>query len=74
MQKKPCVLVTGAATGIGRAIAQTLGTECAVAFVLDVCDVSAWSQVLSDFYQTTGRLDLLVNNAGILAAGTFDGS
>lgn len=96
MQKKSCVLVTGAATGIGRAItqmfadrgwfvavadideagvqqvAQMLGAECAVAFVLDVCDVSAWSQVLSDFYQTTGRLDLLVNNAGILAAGAFE--
>ena len=50
------VFVTGAARGIGRAIT----------------DIDAWKEALASFVGTTGgRLDVLINNAGVLAAGEF---
>jgi NAD(P)-dependent dehydrogenase (short-subunit alcohol dehydrogenase family) len=39
--------------------------------VMDVTDVDAWSEVLHEFVSQTGKLDVLVNNAGVLAAGQF---
>src|ERR1700757_496274 len=39
---------------------------------MDVTDIDAWRQTLSAFVGTTGgRLDLLINNTGPLAAGNF---
>jgi len=40
--------------------------------VMDVTDVDAWQRALAEFVGSTdGRLDILINNAGVLAAGEF---
>lgn len=56
--------VDGAAAG---AVAARLPD--AVAAALDVTDAGAWAGVLREVTAPTGRLDALVNNAGVLAAG-----
>lgn len=90
------VFITGAAAGIGKAIAQRFAREgwqvglfdrdlagvqalqrelgdAAVAGALDVTDPGQWQQALSQFREATGgRLDVLVNNAGVLSAGAFE--
>jgi 3-oxoacyl-[acyl-carrier protein] reductase len=82
------VVVTGAARGIGRAITETFETEGAVVAALDldspalrelshpfVCDVSesaAVSATVDAIEREFGRIDVLVNNAGINAVGAVD--
>lgn len=39
--------------------------------ILDVTDAEAWQVTLDDFVAATGRLDVLVNNAGIAVSGNF---
>lgn len=88
------VLVTGAAAGIGRAIAERFAREGwtvglydidpdavrataeaiggrTVVGSFDVTDPAGWDAALKQFADATGRLDLLVNNAGILFSGPF---
>ncbi len=43
----------------------------ALTYALDVCDRPAWARVLGDFVGKTGRLDVLVNNAGIATGGAL---
>ena len=54
-------------------IAKSLGTGNATSGDLDVSDPDAWQRALADFWEKSGqRLDVLLNNAGILAAGPFE--
>lgn len=86
-------LVTGAASGIGRACAEVLAREGAVVVLTDVqagedvaagiravggkasfhkhdvTDEARWNAIVADIEKTHGRLDVLVNNAGIAVAG-----
>ncbi len=81
-------LITGAARGIGLAIAQRFADEGAFVWVsdvreaegraaaaaighrahflpLDVRQEAQWDEVMGEVLRTSGRLDVLVNNAGI---------
>jgi NAD(P)-dependent dehydrogenase (short-subunit alcohol dehydrogenase family) len=53
-------------------LAQELGTDRAMAGRLDVSSVEDWQNSLAEFFEHTGRLDVLVNNAGILYSGKFE--
>lgn len=86
-------IVTGAASGIGRASAKALCEQGAVVFLadvdtaacrratvdlglqptralqLDVSDPTAWHRAVELVIGATGRLDVLVNNAGVAGRG-----
>lgn len=90
------IFITGAAAGIGRAIAQRFHAqgwfvglfdideagvtalaeqfgERTLSGRLDVRDIEIWNKQLEAFFSAAGqRLDVLVNNAGILASGSFE--
>ncbi|MDI3470917.1 MAG: Oxidoreductase, short-chain dehydrogenase/reductase family [Pseudolabrys sp.] len=78
------VLVTGAAGAIGSAvcaavtrgggtaIATDLKAGGAIAYALDVTAEKDWSRVMADIERAHGRLDGLVNAAGIVALGTVE--
>lgn len=79
------ILVTGASRGIGAAIAtefQNQGAHVITAqrgeapgfetYQIDLCDVNALEQMISDIISTHGRLDGLVNNAGIMPHASLE--
>lgn len=92
------VLITGAARGLGRALALTLaerGAQIIVvdikaeeaeavakevralgtqgwAFELDVGDISQLQALRHFVQQHCGRIDVLINNAGVVFGGTFE--
>lgn len=90
MTERPIALVTGASTGIGRAIAARLagdgyvvyGTSRnpakatplpGVTFVpLDVTSEASIEQCVATLLAEVGRIDLLVNNAGIAVIGAIE--
>src|SRR5580704_871025 len=82
--KDKIVLVTGAAGVIGSAIAEAVAEQGGVAITsdltgrgsvthaLDVTSEADWLRVIAAIEQSAGRLDGLVNAAGILAIGTVE--
>jgi 3(or 17)beta-hydroxysteroid dehydrogenase len=82
--KHKVVLVTGAAGAIGAAIARAIEAEDGTAIgsdlagrgnvrhALDVTAESDWHRVTAVIAETHGRLDGLVNAAGIVAIGTVE--
>lgn len=79
------VLITGAGSGIGRAVADLFVQEGATVFAghiappkvdfsagineirLDVTSESDWAKAVNTIVEKSGRLDVLINNAGIIA-------
>ena len=53
------------------ALANDLGETTAMAFHLDVTRPEDWSAALEAFSKARGRLDVMLNNAGILISGPF---
>ena len=82
--KDKVVLVTGAAGAIGGAIADAVAAEGGVAVTtdlpgratvshaLDVTSEDDWTRVIAAVERNDGRLDGLVNAAGIVAIGTVE--
>jgi len=85
-------LITGAASGIGRATAalfhregakvaatdrneaglKALGADADVTLVQDVTDEARWREVVDAVVAAFGRLDILVNSAGIAVLGNIE--
>ncbi len=64
------VVVTDVLVDEGRARAEKLGPQAS--FVeLDVTDTAAWSSMVDGVIARRGRIDVLVNNAGILHIGSI---
>ncbi|MCS3743963.1 SDR family NAD(P)-dependent oxidoreductase [Rhizobium sp. BK661] len=88
--KGKVALVTGAAGGIGFAVAELFNNEGAIvvaadikppeqpyperieAMTLDVTSEEQWATVVGAIVRQHGRLDVLVNNAGIIAYEPLD--
>ena len=56
-----------------KAALATLGNGAGATYKLDVREEAQWRGTLADFVKETGRLDVLVNNAGIATYDWFDG-
>ena len=59
------------AAGLNAALAE-IGKDNGASFVLDVRDRAAWSAALEGFVKRAGRLDVLLNNAGIASFGYLE--
>ena len=82
--KDKIVLITGAAGAIGKAVAEAASAEGAraitsdlpgrqgAAHALDVTEELDWLRVISEIGRTHGRIDGLVNAAGVAALGNIE--
>ncbi len=93
------VVITGASSGVGRAVAQEfarkgaklilaarrrlaldevveeckeLGATATIAIATDVTDADAVKRLAATAMEFSGSIDIWVNNAGVLAAGSFE--
>lgn len=82
------VLVTGASTGIGLATIRrirdeggfvyaahrrgTVDIDGVVSVSLDVTDEGNWGRAISEVLSAAGRLDILINNAGVRESGSVE--
>ncbi len=77
---KKIVVVTGASSGIGKAVAEKLREEGHVVYgtsrtakgdllALDVCSPESVNALVAQVLAREGRIDVLVNNAGFATAG-----
>ena len=55
-----------------KSLARELGPENCMPLQLDVTDPDDWKACMETFWKKTGRLDLMINNAGILSSGPFE--
>jgi NAD(P)-dependent dehydrogenase (short-subunit alcohol dehydrogenase family) len=55
-------------------LARELGQDRLMPLALDVRLPGDWTRALAAFHERAGRIDLLVNNAGILISGPFESS
>ncbi len=53
-------------------LAEEIGSAQAMYGKLDVTDIDQWKESLGTFFNKTSKLDLLINNAGILFSGAFE--
>lgn len=82
LENKVCI-ITGAAQGIGRQIAQQFAADGAIVYacdrqefasendsihpiVFDITDAAAVKTAMMDIFKKEGRIDCLVNNAGVV--------
>lgn len=80
-------VVTGGSNGIGKAISNTLKSQGAEVFILDlnenqshkkagiqtiITDISQWSQINSSLTSIPNTVDILINNAGIGFVGNIE--
>lgn len=81
MSHSPVVLVTGASSGIGKACAELLpvyGFKVIPAsrrhslFTLDVTSDASVERLVAEIIELEGRIDAVVNNAGIVIAGSVE--
>ena len=81
--KDKVVLITGASGAVGKAVAEAVSAAGGIAVTsdlagqgathaLDVTSETDWLQVIADIGPTYGRLDGLVNAAGIAALGNIE--
>src|SRR6059058_2331874 len=64
-------IVTGAAGGLGLAIAERLAADGAAVVVADVSDAGEVAALIARTREQFGRLDILVSNAGIGGTHAF---
>ena len=64
------VVICSRSSEEGRSIARSLGDRCRF-FQLDVTDYENWKACIDDTVREFGKLDILINNAGISAAETI---
>ena len=82
--KDKVVLITGGSSGMGAATAKLLADKGARIFcaqrtnsihediLVDLNDIDAPSKIISEIKNKTNRLDILINNAGIMKENTVE--